>query len=141
MANGKYELIKLRFEGGYGDDVSPRAWVTLSCPDDHLDTRVGCSGVGTIDCCIQAVNFIIGENIPRLASFNAWMKASEANMGSAAPGNCGLTLYARGEARGERVLGHAQDPDIVVASVRAYIDGVNRLLVCQKSRQLELAEV
>lgn len=84
-----------------------------------------------IDCSIRAVNCIIGESTPRLGSFFAWMKAAETNKGSAAPGVCGLTLNDRGE----RVKGESRDPDVVVASVRAYIDGLNRLLLKQASRE------
>ncbi len=127
MADGKYELVELKVEGGYGKNASPRASVTLSCPDGKIDTRVGTSGVGMIDCAIQAVNFILGEEAPRLGSFNASAKASAIDMGSAAPGVCALTLSGSGG----KVLGQGRDSDVVVACVKAYLEGINKLLVKQ----------
>jgi 2-isopropylmalate synthase len=131
MANGLYELVKLEVSGGYGSEVRLRSEVRLSCPDGSIMTRVCCDGVGMIDNSIRAVNLIIGENTPRLGSFFAWMKAAETNKGSAAPGVCGLTLNHRGE----RVKGESRDNDVVVASVKAYIDGLNKLLTKQSVRE------
>jgi len=128
MTEGKYELLDIQLAGGFGRCHRLRAEVTLRCPDGQEVKRVSTDGVGMIDCAIRAVNFIVGPQAPKLASFNAWMKKTESKMGSAAPGNCGLTVYSNGDSRGKRALGQSSHSDIVVASVLAYIDGINNLL-------------
>lgn len=123
MANGRYELVKLEVSGGYGRDVVPRAEVKVSCPDGRIQTRVSREGVGMTDCAIRAVNLIIGKAF-YMPTFNLTAKATVKNQGSSVPGVCALTLRDGST----RVMGQAEDFEMVNAAVLAHLDGINRLI-------------
>lgn len=116
---------------GFGDGVSPRASVKLSSPNGTIEERVCLTAVGMIDAAVTAVNMIVGDGHPKLGSFFARSKAARHGEGSAAPGICDLTLHGYGNTK----RGESTDPDVVIASVRAYLDGLNKLIEKEKDKE------
>jgi len=101
-----------------GDQAAPTATVRLRGPDGqvHQDAAIG---AGPVDAIYRAINRVTGV-ANRLTEF----AVKSVTEGIDAQGE----VTIRVEAEGRTYVGRAADPDILVASARAYMHALNRYL-------------
>ncbi len=116
-----YVLDHVQFNGG--DHDIPTATVRLSGPDGTSITDA-CTGNGPVDAVCNAIDRAIGTS-SKLVDFNV-QSVTEGidSMG---------TVTIRIEKDGRTYTGRGADTDIVVASAKAYLSAVNRLLAADES--------
>ena len=103
-------------------DCSPVAEVTLSMNGKNFGAQA--QGNGPVDACFKAVSSLIEFN-PSLELYSV----NSITSGTDAQGEVSVRLKENGHV----VNGHGADTDIVIASVKAYIDAVNRLNSSQRT--------
>ncbi len=114
---------KLKYLNVVSGTVSvPTATVQLEVEDETVQ-RAG-FGVGPIDAAYNAIAQITGTKA-RLLEF----KVNSITGGLDAQGEVSVRLQENGRV----VLGKGVDPDIIVASAKAYVDGLNRLEYLKKN--------
>ena len=102
-----------------GDQETPQATISLLCPDGAAKTETA-KGTGPVDAVCKAVDRILGMPI-NLTEF----AVSSVTEGIDALGE----VTMRVEADDGRVYsGRGSSTDIIVASARAYVNAVNRML-------------
>jgi len=108
-----------------GDHSIPTATVRLVAPDGQLLADAAL-GTGPVDAVYKAINRIIG--VPnRLTEFTV----SSVTAGIDAVGE----VLVRIESDGITYTGRGAATDIIVASAKAYMNALNRLLAAKKSKQ------
>ena len=101
-----------------GDHEIPTATVRLIAPDGTVKTDAG-TGTGPVDAVYQAINRIVQvHNV--LSEFS--IRAVTEGIDSVGE------VTIRVEHEGNNYLGHGADTDIIVASAKAYMNALNRLL-------------
>ena len=96
-------------------NVNPTAKVSLNVDGDICDAT--CQGNGPIDASFKAVEKIVGNGFSlELYSVNAITSGTDAQG----------EVTVRLKQNGRIVNGHGSDTDIVIASVKAYINAINR---------------
>lgn len=111
-----------------GDHLTPTATVRLVGPDGqvHSDAAVG---TGPVDAVYQAINRIVGvEN--QLTEFTV----KSVTEGIDAQGEVTIRIQ-RGDAT---YVGRGADTDIIVASAKAYMNALNRLLSVAQSSEFDV---
>jgi 2-isopropylmalate synthase len=105
-----------------GDHATPTATLRLIDPDGNirLDAAVG---TGPVDAVYRAMNRITGL-APRLTEFSV----KSVTEGIDAQGDVTIRIE---DANGRTYTGRAADTDIIVASARAYMNALNRMLLSQ----------
>jgi 2-isopropylmalate synthase len=112
----------------------PTATVRLKCPDGRLEARA-CLGSGPVDACFKAIDSIIQadatlleysvravtEGIDALGEVNVRIRPEESSGARLNP--------QHGGEHSPIFHGHGADTDIIVASARAYLAALNRMLV------------
>jgi 2-isopropylmalate synthase len=111
----KYKLEYINVSAG--NSVKPTATVALYIDSDQYIERAG-FGAGPVDACFNTLAKMTGTR-SRLLQFGV----SSLTGGTDAQGEVTVRL----EEDGRVVLGQGADPDIIVASAKAYINGLNRL--------------
>ena len=113
----------------------PTATVRLRGPDGTIHTHASV-GTGPVDAVYKAINAIV--NVPcELLEFNvhAITEGVDALGGVTVRiqgGNGHTSMDAQSEAHYPRVYGgHGADTDVIVASAKAYINAVNKLIISQ----------
>ncbi len=102
-----------------GNDTEPEAGVTLLCPDgEHRSSTQ--HGTGPVDAVCKAIDSIIDMDV-ELTEF----AVNAVTEGIDALGD----VTIRVEKDGNVYSGRGADSDIVVASAKAYVNAINRLLV------------
>ncbi|MDA1278936.1 MAG: 2-isopropylmalate synthase [Chloroflexi bacterium] len=101
-----------------GNDTSPEARVTLGCPDG-MSRTVEAKGTGPVDAVCKAIDQVVNLDI-ELTEF----AVSAVTEGIDSLGE----VTIRVEKDGSVYSGRGSDSDIVVASAKAYINAINRLL-------------
>jgi 2-isopropylmalate synthase len=115
----------------------PTATVRLQGPDGQTHVHA-CVGTGPVDACYKAIDTIIGASATLLEfSVHAVTEGIDA-LGEVTVriqgGNGAHTFDAQTEREQPRTFGgHGADTDIIVASVKAYLAAVNKLLVATGS--------
>ncbi|MEP7200307.1 MAG: 2-isopropylmalate synthase [Chloroflexota bacterium] len=105
-----------------GFPSSPKASVTLRGPDQRAHTAEA-AGDGPVDSVYQAINQIVGDALSGIS-------LSDFSIHAVTPGEDALGRVTVRVKHGEReVTGHGADTDIIVASAKAYVSAVNRLMV------------
>ena len=99
-----------------GTSAIATATVELSCEGEKRKTEK--RGDGPVDAVFKAIADLTGTSA-RLERY----QVNSITSGMDAQGEVAVTL----EADGRRVIGHGSDTDIVVASARAYVHGLNKL--------------
>jgi 2-isopropylmalate synthase len=99
-----------------GTSATATATVELSCDGEKRKTAE--LGDGPVDAVFKAIADLTGT-AARLLRY----QVNSITSGMDAQGEVSVTL----EADGRRVIGHGSDTDIVVASARAYVHGLNKL--------------
>ena len=101
-----------------GDHATPTATVRLRSPDGEQLTDAA-TGTGPVDAVYRAINRITGLS-PALTEFSV----NAVTEGIDAQGNVTIRI----EDEGQTYTGRAADTDIIVASARAYMAALNRML-------------
>lgn len=101
-----------------GNDTSPEARVTLACPDGE-DRTVEAHGTGPVDAVCKAIDQVVDLDI-ELTEF----AVSAVTEGIDSLGE----VTIRVEKSGSVYSGRGSDSDIVVASAKAYVNAINRLI-------------
>jgi 2-isopropylmalate synthase len=130
-----------------GDHSIPTATVSLTGPDGQI-YRDAALGTGPVDAVYQAINRITNVRTSLLEfSLNAVTEGLDAQAETTiriAPEN-GETVYKVNPQTGTQFVrtysGHGASTDIVVASARAYISALNKLLAAQEDEQHQHAAV
>lgn len=119
-----YSLDALQVSTGF--PLTPT--VTLTLRDDHKQEHtVATTGDGPINAAYAAVNQIIGVDNDLLE-----FDVSAVTRGTDALGE--VTVRIAGE-DGHVFTGRGTDPDIIVSSVKAYLDALNRLIKSQRASE------
>ena len=111
----KYKLIYINVSSG--NTVQPTATVSLEIGSDTKVSKAG-FGTGPVDACFNTIADMTGTR-SNLLHFGI----SSVTGGTDAQGEVTVRL----EEDGRVVLGQGSDPDIIVASAKAYLNGLNRL--------------
>jgi len=105
-----------------GDHATPTATLRLVDPDGNI--RVDAAvGTGPVDAVYRAMNRITGL-APRLTEFSV----KSVTEGIDAQGEVTIRIE---DDKGRTYTGRAADTDIIVASARAYMNALNRMLAVQ----------
>jgi 2-isopropylmalate synthase len=99
-----------------GTFATATATVELTCDGEKRKTAK--LGDGPVDAVFKAIDELAGTGAKLLR-----YQVNSITSGMDAQGEVSVTL----EADGRRVIGHGSDTDIVVASARAYVHGLNKL--------------
>jgi 2-isopropylmalate synthase len=123
------ELYRLDFvQVSCGDHATPTATVRLIAPDGsiHADAALG---TGPVDAVYRAINRII--DVPNeLTEFSV----KSVTEGIDAQGE----VTIRVESNGRSYVGRGADTDIIVASAKAYMNALNRLLSIERRQDSEV---
>ncbi|MCH8909966.1 MAG: 2-isopropylmalate synthase [Chloroflexi bacterium] len=101
-----------------GNDTLPEARVTLECPDGETRT-VEARGTGPVDAVCKAIDDVVGLDI-ELTEF----AVTAVTEGIDSLGEVTIRVAKNGSV----YSGRGSDSDIVVASAKAYVNAINRLL-------------
>ena len=108
-----------------GDHDIPTATVTITGPDGDAVTDAA-TGTGPVDAVYQAINRVI-EVPNRLTEF----RVDAVTEGIDAIGDVTIRIARDGQS----YLGRGSDTDIIVASAKAYMNALNRLLIIERGRE------
>jgi len=112
-------------QGSAGDHTTPTATLRLIDPEGNVRVDAA-TGTGPVDAVYRAMNRITGLQ-PKLTEFSV----KSVTEGIDAKGE----VTIRSEEDGQTYSGRASDTDIIVASARAYMMALNRMLSAQKRRR------
>ncbi len=108
-----------------GNHDVPTATVTITGPDGNAVTDAA-TGTGPVDAVYQAINRVI-EVPNRLTEF----RVDAVTEGIDAIGDVTIRIARDGQS----YLGRGSDTDIIVASAKAYMNALNRLLIIERSSE------
>ena len=111
-----YDLVSVRVNTG--TDIPPEAWVKIKHKKEILEAKS--SGDGPIDACFKAIDKITGVK-SRLNDY----RLEAVTSGKDALGEVSLKLTVKSKT----VSGRSSSTDIIEASVRAYLDAVNKIVI------------
>ena len=110
-----------------GNHGIPTATVSLTGPDGESKTDAA-TGTGPVDAVYQAINRVV--QVPnRLTEF----RVDAVTEGIDALGDVTIRI----EKDGQSYVGRGSDTDIIVASAKAYMNALNRLLAIEKNQTVE----
>ncbi len=122
LGRAKKEIVKLEgFSVMTGNSVMPTATVKLSI-DGETKTAAK-TGVGPVDAAINAIQSVVGET--------ANIELQEYNIEAITGGTNALAevFVIMGDKEGNRATGRSTTEDIVMASVEAVLDAINKILI------------
>jgi len=119
----------------------PTATVTMQGPDGVI-RYVACTGTGPVDAVYKAIDKLIGLKVQLnsygMQAVNEGIDALATTRVSISPVEEGtvssVSLHASGETKTRKFSGSGSDGDIVVASARAYVGAMNKLLAWNMRR-------
>ena len=108
-----------------GGGVSPTATVRLEI--DGVEKETASTGVGPIDASLNAIRDLLKGEID--------MELEEYNLEAITGGTDALAevFVISSDSMGNRSRGRSTDQDIVMASIKAVLDSINKLLLIQRS--------
>lgn len=121
-ANAIFTLEGLQVSTGF--PLTPTVTLTLA-DEQGVQHTVATTGDGPINAAYDAVNSIIGVD-NELLEFDI----SAVTRGTDAIGEVCVRIS---DAQGRVFTGRGADPDIIVSSVKAYLDALNRLIISSRS--------
>lgn len=122
LGKAKKEIVKLEgFSVMTGDHVMPTATVKLDI-DGNLKTAAK-TGVGPVDAAINAIQSLVGET--------ADIELKEYHIEAITGGTNALAevFVVMGDKDGNQATGRSTREDIVMASVEAVLDAINKILI------------
>ena len=120
----RYKLKDLRIEIA---TEGPRATVTLECNGEPM--KDSGTGDGGLDAAFSTIKKMVGLEESVLMSY----KCSSVTQGTDALGQATIALRHNGN----EVVGRGTDTDVLRASVKAFVDAVNRLILTQPRERIE----
>jgi 2-isopropylmalate synthase len=114
-----FKLENMQVTAGF--PAMPMASVTLRGLDQQMHSAAA-AGYGPVDSVYQAINQIVGSALeaPQLSDFS---------IHAVTPGEDALgRVTVRVQSGTQEVTGHGADTDIIVASAKAYVSALNRLM-------------
>ncbi len=120
-----YKLVSLSVQSGTGE-LPATAAIALQI-DDKIHKHAG-FGAGPVDAALNVISHLVGR-APTLERF----AVNAITDGTDAQGEVTVNITEQGLA----TVGKGTDPDIIVASARAYIDALNRLTKKEKDTTKE----
>jgi len=108
-----------------GANVSPTATVKLEI--DGVEKETASTGVGPIDASLNAIRHLLQEDID--------MELEEYNLQAINGGTDALAevFVITSDSHGNRSTGRSTNQDIVMASILALLDSINKLLIIQRA--------
>ena len=108
-----------------GANVSPTATVKLEI--DGVEKETASTGVGPIDASLNAIRHLLEEDID--------MELEEYNLQAINGGTDALAevFVITSDSHGNRSTGRSTNQDIVMASILAVLDSINKLLIIQRA--------
>ncbi|MBI5679477.1 MAG: 2-isopropylmalate synthase [Methanobacterium sp.] len=122
LGKAKKEIVRLEgFSVMTGNSVMPTATVKLTI--DGETKTVAKTGVGPVDAAINAIQSVVGEI--------ADIELQEYNIEAITGGTNALAevFVIMGDKNGNRATGRSTTEDIVMASVEAVLDAINKILI------------
>ena len=122
LGRAKEEIVKLEgFSVMTGNSVMPTATVKLRI--DGKTKTAAKTGVGPVDAAINAIQSVVGET--------ADIELQEYNIEAITGGTNALAevFVIMGDMKGNRATGRSTTEDIVLASVEAVLDSINKILI------------
>lgn len=122
LGRAKKEIVKLEgFSVMTGDNVMPTATVKLNI-DGKIKTAAK-TGVGPVDAAINAIQSLVGES--------ADIELKEYNIEAITGGTNALAevFVIMGDKNGNSATGRSTTDDVVMASVEAVLDSINKILI------------
>ena len=122
LGRAKKEIVKLEgFSVMTGDNVMPTATVKLNI-DGNIKTAAK-TGVGPVDAAINAIQSLVGET--------ADIELKEYNIDAITGGTNALAevFVIMGDKEGNKATGRSTTDDVVMASVEAVLDSINKILI------------
>lgn len=122
LGKAKEEIVKLEgFSVMTGNSVMPTATVKLNM--DGKTRTVAKTGVGPVDAAINAIQSVVGETTD--------IELQEYNIEAITGGTDALAevFVIMGDEEGNRATGRSATEDIVLASVEAVLDAINKILI------------
>ncbi len=122
LGRAKKEIVKLEgFSVMTGDNVMPTATVKLNI-DGKIKTAAK-TGVGPVDAAINAIQSLVGET--------ADIELKEYNIEAITGGTNALAevFVIMGDNNGNSATGRSTTDDVVMASVEAVLDSINKILI------------
>ncbi|MDD4012630.1 MAG: 2-isopropylmalate synthase [Candidatus Omnitrophica bacterium] len=116
----EYELVEFKVTSG--NKITPSATVTLSRQGKTL--KATAKGDGPVDACFRTIDKAIGQK-GKLIDY----KVSAVTAGKDALGEANIKVTFD---KHHTVLGRGSSTDVIEASVRAYVNAVNRLVLRRK---------
>ena len=109
-----------------GANVSPTATVKLEI--DGVEKETAQTGVGPVDAALSAVRELIQEDID--------MELEEYNLEAITGGTDALAevFVVSSDSHGNKSTGRSTNQDIVMASILAVLDSINKLLLIQRTQ-------
>jgi len=111
-----YDLVAVRVNTG--TDIPPEAWVKIKHKKQVVEAKS--SGDGPVDACFKAIDKVTGIKC-RLNDY----RLEAVTSGKDALGEVSLKLTVKNKT----VSGRSSSTDIIEASVRAYLDAVNKIVI------------
>ena len=111
-----------------GSGVSPTATVKLEI--DGVEKETACTGVGPVDAALNAIGELLHDEID--------MELEEYNLEAITGGTDALAevFVVSSDSIGNKSTGRSTNQDIVMASILAVLDSINKLLLIQRSNYL-----
>ncbi len=110
-----YKLVSMKFASETGE--RPHAWITLSAAG--AETRAEAQGSGPVDASFKAIESVAASGAELLL-----YSVNSITGGTDAQGEVTVRLAKNGRV----VNGQGADTDIVVASAKAYLNALNKLV-------------
>lgn len=128
QANEHLRLVTLHVCSQTGE--IPRARVTLSI--DDAEVRAQAQGSGPVDASFKAIESVVNSG----AELQLY-SVSNITSGTDAQGE----VTVRVEKGGRIVNGHGADTDIVIASVKAYVNALNKLMIPAQRQHPQISQL
>ena len=108
-----------------GANVSPTATVKLEI--DGVEEETASTGVGPVDAALNAIRALIQDTMD--------IELEEYNLEAITGGTDALAevFVISSDAQGNRSTGRSTNQDIVMASILAVLDSINKLLLIERS--------
>ena len=122
LGRAQKEIVKLEgFSVMTGDNVMPTATVKLNI--DGVIKTAAKTGVGPVDAAINAIQSLVGET--------ADIELQEYNIDAITGGTNALAevFVIMGDKNGNKATGRSTTDDVVMASVEAVLDSINKILI------------
>ena len=126
LASAKETPIVLKGLGlSSGGGVTPPATVRLEI--DGVEKETASTGVGPIDASLNAIRDLLQDEID--------MELEEYNLEAITGGTDALAevFVISSDSQGNKSTGRSTNQDIVMASIKAVLDSINKLLLIQRS--------